>query len=350
MFVHDIIRNNARKRPFAQALIFEDGAYLTWAELHQRAGTTAAVLHGIGVSPGDRVAVLAKNCLEMIQIYIACCRLGAVFSPLNYRFALPELEYVLADSRPVAVLAQASYPNEMRALRAGPSAEGVRAWISFGGDIPGCRGLEAELEDPGEPPEDHQSRDDDPIFMCYTGGTTGKAKGVLLSHRNVMAAAMNFLFCNRVQEDSTYLVAGALFHIALAAPVAYWLAGGRTVVMNFDAARALDLIARERVTNLVATGTILKMLVDEQERRPRPVGLRNLDTGGAPVSPAMAARARSALRVSVAQIYGQTEATLVATYLGPEEYEAGVTKGRDRPRMPGCNRSAGRLPRTSWLS
>ena len=73
------------------------------------------------------------------------------------------------------------------------------------------------------------------------------------------------------------------------------------------------------MTNLVATGTILKMLVDEQERRPRPVGLRNLDTGGAPVSPAMAARARSALRVSVAQIYGQTEATLVATYLGPEE-------------------------------
>ena len=327
MFVQDIIKNNARKRSSAQALIFEDGAYLTWADLHQRSGAIAAVLRRVGVSPGDRVTVLAKNCLEMIEIYIACCRLGAVFSPMNYRFAVPEFEYVLADSRPVAVLAQASYADEVQALRGSPAAEGVRAWISFGGDMPGCRTLETELDSPGDVPEDHPSHDDDPNFMCYTGGTTGKAKGVLLSHRNMMAAATNFLFCNRVREDSTYLVAGALFHIALAAPVAYWLAGGRTVVMNFDAVRALDLMVRERVTNLVATGTILKMLVEEQERQPRSVNLRNLDTGGAPVSPAMAARARSAFQVSVAQIYGQTEATLVATYLGPEEYEAGVVEG-----------------------
>ena len=330
MLIHDLVARNAWERPDGDAVVFEDGTRRSWKELETRSLGLGRALHDLGVRRGDRVALLARNCLESFDLFIACSHLGAIYAPINYRFAVPEIEYVLADSEPRVFVAAAEYADTVEQLRRKDAAAPIGAWVGFDGDVPGAESLEDLIAGAeGRPPAVELSADD-PSWICYTGGTTGRSKGVLLSHRNMLAGAANFAITNRATEANTYLVAGALFHIALVVPLGYWLVGGRTVIMNFEPARALELMARERVTNLVATGTILKMLVEEMEARPRDdVHLINMDTGGAPVAARTAERAMKAFGCTLAQIYGQTESALMATYLTPEEYSAGVGEVAD---------------------
>jgi acyl-CoA synthetase (AMP-forming)/AMP-acid ligase II len=328
MLVHDIVADNARHRGDEEALIFEDGTRRTWRAFDEHSDRVAAVLDGMGVGRGDRVCALARNCLEMFDLLIACNRLGAIFAPINYRFSVPEIEYVLTDSAPVVFCGHSEFADAVGRLMGGGAGRGVRKWLSFGGSIEGTEDLEALMAAATLRPFAVDIDPDDPSWICYTGGTTGRSKGVLLSHRNLLAGATNFGICNRIDERSVYMLVGAMFHIVLAVPVAYWLVGARTVVMNFEPGRAIELMQREGVTNLIGTGTILKMLVEEMEARPREgTRLRNMDTGGAPVSAAIARRVIAAFGCTVAQIYGQTESTLMATYLWPEQYDAGLREG-----------------------
>jgi long-chain acyl-CoA synthetase len=276
------------------------------------------------------VAALSRNQLEMFELLVGCNRLGALFAPINYRFSVSEIAYVLADSRPVVVCVHGEYADAFAQLRGRPEATEVQAWIGFGAPIDGTQDLETLLAAQEPRAFDVTVAPDDPSWICYTGGTTGQSKGVILSHRNMLAAGANFAIAHRIDSDSVYMLVGAMFHIVLAVPVAYWLLGAPTVIMNFEAELAIDLMVRERVTNVIATGTILKMLVEALEAQPREgICLRTMDTGGAPVSASIARRARAAFGCEMAQIYGQTESTLMATYLWPHQYRAGLAEGAD---------------------
>ncbi|MGE4011949.1 MAG: class I adenylate-forming enzyme family protein, partial [Alphaproteobacteria bacterium] len=146
-----------------------------------------------------------------------------------------------------------------------------------------------------------------------------------------------------IRPHDTYFVAGALFHIALAVPIAYWLVGCKVVLANFEPARSLDLISREGVTHILCTGTIFKMLVDEMEARPKANKISLMFCGGAPVSPNLVRRAMKLFNAGVAQIYGQTEVTLMATYLYPEDYAKGLIAVDGTPeakRMQSVGRAA----------
>jgi acyl-CoA synthetase (AMP-forming)/AMP-acid ligase II len=110
------------------------------------------------------------------------------------------------------------------------------------------------------------------------------------------AAAVNFILTCTIRSDDVYFVAGALFHIALAVPIAFWMAGAKVVLANFEPKSSLDMISREGVTQMVATGTIFKMLIEEMESNPRPLRMRLMYCGGAPVSPQLVRRAEQAFR------------------------------------------------------
>jgi long-chain acyl-CoA synthetase len=324
MLTHDVVTHNAIFRADEEAMSFEDGSRRTWRELELRSRQIGAALQELGVGQGDRVCVLAFNCMEMLELLVGCNRIGAVFAPINYRFAVPEIEYVLADCRPTVVVAQGAFAESIGRVASSSAAEGVHAWLSFDGEVPGARELEALLT--GDPVlADVPVGPDDLSWICYTGGTTGESKGVMLSHRNNLAGANQFIVTSAITESSVYLVAGALFHIALLAPFAYWLMGGRVVIVNFVPGPTLDVMEREGVTHTVATGTILKMLVDEQELRPRAnVRVRHMITGGAPLSSAMVRRARAAFEgCAVAHAFGMTESAMLATFLYPEQFLEG---------------------------
>jgi acyl-CoA synthetase (AMP-forming)/AMP-acid ligase II len=327
MLMHDMCRMNAWKYPERDAVTAETGESLSWRALDARAERLADALHALGVRQGDKVSCILDNCLEIVVVFFAASRLGAIYSPVNYRFVVREKIQMLEDIAPRVLISKVAYQQEVATIRAEGDLACVLAWPMI--DEPGYEAMLAAAPARGMAPA---ILDDDPVFISYTGGTSGVPKGAMLSHRNLTAAGMNFILTGRIGHDDVYLVLGALFYIALVVPIGYWMAGAKVVIANFEAGRALDLVARHGVTQMLCTGTIFKLTVDEQEARPRDTGSLELVTcGGAPVSQQLVQRAEAALGCGVAQIYGQTEVTLMGTYLYPEEYVAARGAQPDEP-------------------
>jgi len=332
MLLHEVCEFNARKQPGAQALIHEDGSRQTWSDLDSRAESIAALLVERGVEKGDRVCFLGRNCIEVFHVLFACSKIGALYVPLNYRLAIPEIVQVLQDCRPKAFIAHLEYVETLTRLKSEGGFDLISTWLVAGAGEAAEGSLDAAVS--GVAPRRYFPAidSDDPSWVCYTGGTTGRGKGVLLSHRNMLASAVNFIIACEIVSSDVYLVAGALFHIAFAVPFAYWLAGGKVVITNFQPETALALIAREGVTQMVSTGTIFKMLIEAMERTPVQTRLRLMFCGGAPVSPEIVQRAAAAFHCRIAQIYGQTECTLMATYLYPHDYDAAFAAASGTPQ------------------
>lgn len=320
MLLHEICEFMARKQPEAEALVHDNGRRETWSTLNGGAELIAASLAQSGIQKGDRVCFLGRNCIEIFHILFACSKIGALYVPLNYRLTIPEIVQVLEDCSPKAFIAHFEYAAILTELKSGHKLDTILIWLVAAAPKTADHSLDEALC--GVPPRQYfpAISADDPSWVCYTGGTTGRGKGVLLSHRNMIAGAFNFVITCGIIASDVYLVAGALFHIALAVPFAYWLAGGKVILTNFQPDASLELIVRYGVTQMVCTGTIFKMLIEAMERAPVDTKLRLMFCGGAPVSPEIVQRAGSTFRCPISQIYGQTECTLMATYLYPEDY------------------------------
>ncbi len=253
----------ARRTPDAPAIIEPGrGRSMSYAELDRRANRLAHALSAAcGVSRGERVAVLAHNRSEHLEAFFACAKLGALFAPLNWRLAPAELDAVLADAEPAVLLYDHACAQSVSALTAQvphrvaydtPEAGGVsyESLLGRGSDSP-AGSPEVGLEDP--------------VMICYTSGTTGRPKGALLSHRQLLFNSLSTELAIGLSSSDSTLVFMPLFHTGglncLATPILHH--GGRVVLMpSFDAERALALSAEHRVTLQMGVPTIFEMLRD----------------------------------------------------------------------------------------
>ncbi|MGZ4231880.1 MAG: class I adenylate-forming enzyme family protein [Solirubrobacteraceae bacterium] len=296
---------------------------LSYSEMWDRAGRVVGALHGLGVGPGDRVAVVGPNCHRYLELYQAIPGAGMVLVPLNQRHTAAELGYALKDSGAKVLFAATGieYP------------EGVVEHTFDLGD-----GYEQLIA--GVPPSafpDALSADT-LAGLFYTGGTTGAAKGVMLSHRNLVANALHFQAAWTFGPDTCWLIAAPLFHAAgsIAVLATVWHAGRQVVLQAFDPASALDLIEAQRVSATLLVPTMLAAVSDEQLARPRDVGsLSLLSHGGAPVATETLRQARAAFPTAeLMHLYGTTETAPIATILPHEE------RVLDAPQARSCGQPA----------
>jgi long-chain acyl-CoA synthetase len=340
MLMHDIPRLQAIRLPDKEAVVCESGKRQSWSQLENSVEAIACMLAAAGVRKGEVVSSLSKNCLEIIHIYLAANRLGAIFAPVNYRFANPEILQVLLDGRPKVFIVQEEYQVTSDWLKESGQLDCVERWLTFGGTNSSYAQAVAAAPARDYFPEIH---DEDLSWICYTGGTTGRSKGVQLTHRAMTATSIDFIVCGGIQPDDVYYVAGALFHIALVVPFAFWMIGAKAVIGNFEPARSLRAISEEKVTHTIATGTIFKMLTEEMEARPLPTVLKLIWVGGAPVSPELVKRSRKQFGCDIGNIYGQTEVSLLATVLRQKDYDLGFAApegSREARRLQSVGRSA----------
>jgi long-chain acyl-CoA synthetase len=312
----------------------------SWAELADRVARLAAALRALGVGAGDRVAFLGGNSDRYLEWFFAVAWAGAVFVPVNTRLAPPEIEHVMNDSAAGTLFAGDELAPLARQLR---------------DDLPHLSELvhAGEVEPPGADwhAYEHLIAASDPAApargsgaelagLFYTGGTTGRAKGVMLSHDNLLSNAFHMLPGVGYGPDSVYLHAAPMFHLADGASmIALAVCGGtNAIIERFTPAGLLAAVAEQRVTHTLLVPTMIAMLVDELEREPRDVGsLRRLNYGGSPISEALIERARDALPgVALTQGYGQTESASLLTLLAPERHVL------DGP-LAGKTRSAGQV-------
>ncbi len=289
----------------------------TYAQMNARAGRLAARLARAGVGRGDRVALLMPNCHRFAETTYAAARLGAAVTPLNTRVQAAEHAFVLSDSDARAVVVDACFAAHREALT-GPK---VRIWA---GDAPPEGFLPYETLAENGP--EHSGPEPAPEDLCglfYTSGTTGRPKGAMLSHRNLVANCYHAMIALRTVEPQVFLHAAPMFHLADFPHVYSCLALGSTQVMlpRYDAAGFCQTVARERVTHSVLVPTMINMIVHFPGREEYDLtSLRLILYGGSPMPLELLRGARRALPCQLVQGYGLSEASPLLTVLDPEEH------------------------------
>ena len=258
----------AAAQPDKAAVIDAAGAVLTYADLEAQSNRIAHLFRSLGLRPGDHVAILSENRLDLFPVLWAAQRTGLFYTPVNWHLTAGEAAYVVDNCGATVTVASATLGELAAAL---PE---VAHRFSFGGSIPGYQSLEERVRELPATPVVEQ-REGSP--MLYSSGTTGRPKGILpplpdepfgtgLRFDHLMQTSFGFA------ADTVYLSPGPLYH---AAPLGWSLgamrSGGTAVIMDrFDAEDVLRLIARERVTHAQFVPTMLvRMLKLPQEVRER---------------------------------------------------------------------------------
>jgi long-chain acyl-CoA synthetase len=328
--VADPLRHARRTSPGRTAVVC-GGETFDYRTLHDRAARLVGGLRSLGVGPGDRVAVLALNCHRYLEAYLGIPAGGMVVVPLNIRLAEPELREILRDAD-----ARVLITDRTPGAAGGPGGTGDLG--SLADEVEHVVELPSGYDElvagatPATLGEDVAETDLAALF--YTGGTTGRSKGVMLTHRNLVANAFHKTLACRFGRDDVLLAVGPLFHVAGTAALLglAWLTA--TVVMQprFDPGEALDLIARHGGTATLPVPTMVAAMVDEQRARPRDVAsLRLLGHAGSPIATEIVRRAHETFPAAeLAHFYGATETAPIVTCLPHEERELGG------PRQGSC--------------
>jgi long-chain acyl-CoA synthetase len=316
----DPIRTAVGQVPDKVAVV-DEGARFTYAELNERCERLAGVLRGLGLNKGDRVAILAGNSHRYIETYVAVPAAGLVVVPLNTRHAVPELRYALEDSE-TRVLISDRDPGELAGLveRVIMIPDGYEELLAAAEPVPLGEGV----------------TENDLAGLFYTGGTTGKSKGVMLSHRNLIANAYHYLMALPQRETDVMLVMAPMFHAAGSIGILpnIWTLGTQIPLDVFDPARALDLIEEYGITETVGVPTMLAAIAEEQHARPRKTEtLRMIGHGGSPIATEVLRRTHTAFPTAeLNEVYGATELSPLCTALIGEEHLL------DSPRARSCGR------------
>jgi acyl-CoA synthetase (AMP-forming)/AMP-acid ligase II len=315
----DFLASHAEAMPDKPAVILGDRT-LDFAELNQRANRVANAFEGLGCRPDDRVAVMSFNSIETFEVASGLRRAGFVIVPLNYRLRGPEVAYVVNDSGARAVVAGRDLVEIVDAARA--EVIGDPHFIAVGHHFPAGWLSYQELvgSAPAAAVDGAESAGLGPS-MIYTSGTTGHPKGAWRPHGVNIENVLQIISIFEFSQSDVHLTCGPGYHSAVSFFTAIHSLLGATVVLEpkFEAAEALDLIARHRVTTTFMAPTLLQRLVDEQERRPRDLSsLRAVLLGAAPCPYALKVRAVAALGEVVWEFYGATE-TGINTVLRPED-------------------------------
>ncbi len=306
---------------------------MDWQGIAQRVALMAGVLRDLGVAPGDRVALLGHNSIDYLCLYFAIPWAGAISVPVNTRLSTAEVIEQLEDSQSSVLLADTEYSAVAQAAR--ERLPLLRHIVCMGRAAApsGMQSMEQLLAGVA-PAADAGRRDDDVAILFYTGGTTGRSKGVMLTHQGVVVGTLQWAYTVGVGAEDTLLIAIPMFHIAagMNAIAAVMLAAGLVIQPRFDPPAVLELIARHRVSKTALVPTALEMLITSPGfARADVSSLTRITYGGAPMPTRILELALQKLpHTRFYQIYGQTESGGVATCLLPGYHVLGGEAGHKR--------------------
>jgi len=324
MDIASIFVQAAERYPDHTALIFENRRW-TYRQWYARVRRFAEGLAQLGVRPSDRVAFYVTTSENSVTTYFACQMLGAVAVPLNFRLAAGEAAYVLQDSG-ARVLVYGRYltPNVLEIQQ---RLRSVHDFISCAYDPvnvpPGHHHFDTIAE---ETVDSHEPRpvpsSDHLSALVYTSGTTGRPKGVMHSHINDVAIAMNCVMEYGLRHTDVALHIAPLYHVGgmQAFFIPHMMVGGTNVVLGYyDPVKTLETIAAERVTTLFAVPTQIQEMLLHPRFKSFDVGsLRMITTGGAAIAAATMERVIAEFCPNIFNGYGMTEASLTLL-LHPEQ-------------------------------
>ncbi len=302
MTLIDLFDLSLRGRASTPALEFGQDTYI-FGELDDRSNRLAQFLKGQGFTPGDRLCVYLANCVEMIDIYLACVKTGVIFVPINVLYRDREISHILLDTEPRAVVSDerlfASVPTWTRAR--------IRAAVE---SSPAMR-------------PDVRLNGDSPASIIYTSGTTGTSKGAILSHNNFAVNALNLVTCWQITSSDRLLLALPLFHVhGLGNGLHCWLTSGcrMKLLERFSHQTASETFLQFRPTLFFGVPTMYVRMLEWEPDIAREIGsfMRLFVSGSAPLPAAVLDDFEDLFHHRILERYGMSE-TLMNTsnpYLG----------------------------------
>ncbi len=319
----DMVARYSRTMP--DAVAFRDGdATSTWRSFHDRVTLIANALSERGVTPGDRVAVLGLNSVELVEATVAALRVGAICVPLNFRLVADEIAYQLVDSGATAIVVDAALAPVVAGARQNPDVPTRTVLVMRGGSEHG-ESLDAAMA--AAPPDyvEIDVNDYEPAFIMYTSGTTGWPKGAVLTHRNLLLHSFSNMVHGGVEAGERIGLSGApFFHIAGVSGLHITMTAGGTTVLSpsggFDPAAMVDLLERERVTSCFFVPAQWAAIVSVPGVKERNLALRKASWGAAPASTTLL---RTIIETfpdaELSTAFGQTECSPVTCILKGED-------------------------------
>ena len=322
----DIPRKSALLYPDREAIAFE-GLRLTHRELNARVNRLANSLAGLGCRQGERLAILGENSHKFLEVYFAAAKLGLSVTPLNFRLSDGEIEHIVTDSEAVGLLVGLGY--EERALSLKGRLGAVRDWIALDLPAEGYVFYESLIGSASGAEPEIEVDENDLAVLMYTGGTTGRPKGVMMSHQNIMTAVISATLGFGFTRDDITCFILPLFHVSFWPALCVLMVGGKVVINRKpDMNEILRLIQDEKCTHINAVPTIYIWLlqtagVDSYDLS----SLRLISYAGSPFPPEMLKQCLKKFGNKFSQGYGMTEA-LGATNLGEEDHQLTGEKAR----------------------
>jgi malonyl-CoA/methylmalonyl-CoA synthetase len=279
----------------AVALEFEDRSF-TFGEIDSRSNRLAQLLARRGLKAGDRLCVYLTNCVEMIDLYLACAKLGVIFVPINILYRDREMAHILSDAEPAAVVSCADFTPPVPIWRPAQLTSEACAL-------------------PDERPAASRSGaidGDAPVGIIYTSGTTGTSKGAVLTHNNFAANAVNLVTCWQISSSDRFLLALPLFHVhGLGNGLHSWLLSGccMRLLERFERQLALETFLNFRPTLFFGVPTIYVRLLDFPSEQAREIGafMRLFVSGSAPLPAQVLEEFRAKFGHTILERYGMSE-------------------------------------------
>ncbi|MBK7601812.1 MAG: AMP-binding protein [Acidobacteria bacterium] len=300
MQITDLFNNSFKGRGSQEAIEYDlstgETAKLTFGELNARSDRVAGWLTARGLVKGDRLGLFLPNCIEFIDLYLACVKLGIIVVPINVLYREREIGHILTDAEPKLVVTNRELMAHL------PS--GTSVW-----DI---EEVSAALESVDSKPVRLPLDGDDPAAIVYTSGTTGRSKGAVLTHNNFLSNTVNLVSCWRITDADRYLAVLPLFHVhGLGNGVHSWLASGcrMRLVERFEAGRATELFESFQPTLFFGVPTIYVRLLELPVEAARSIGsrMRLFVSGSAPLPAQVHEEFRVKFGHTILERYGMSE-------------------------------------------
>ena len=313
--------------PDRDFLVFE-GQRRSFAETNERVNRLARALRKLGIQQGDRIGMLQVNCPQYVEAYFAAAKLGAIFVPLNFRAKADELSYMVGNAEVTILFVGARYLNMVDGLLSQKST--VKECICVDGKQDGTPFYEDLVNSSSADEIATDIGDDDITILMYTAGTTGRPKGVPLSHSGFVSYVLENVEPANPEIEERNLLTVPLYHVAGMQAMLAGVYGGRTLVLmrQFEVKEWMKTIQDERASRAMLVPTMLKWVIEDTDFHTFDLSsLKVITYGAAPMPFEVIKKAIQELPwVRFINAFGQTETASTITTLGPEDH---ILEGTD---------------------
>lgn len=308
MIIKDIPGRNARNYPNKTALVFKENRY-TFRELNNRINSLAHALTEMRLTKGDRIAVIADNCHQHVEMVWTAVKMGIAIIPLNPNLPQGELSYIINNAGARAVVFGENYRPVVESLR--PQLEGVDQYIVIGASTGEARSYEELISSYSPLEPEVKIGDDDLIFLACTSGTTGPPKLVMHTPRSLLAGSLEFVHAFNSTEEDVLLYAGPPFwahDLPLMTITSFYVGSTIVIASELSPLSILETVEKDGVTGVVVISALIPGLVNYPAlSKYNHDSLRWMGVGGAPLPPEVWRQAINSFGNIFIQVYGLSE-------------------------------------------